>query len=55
MPIRNPVPQQPTPEEQHAAAKEIAKREAEERSQAKAREMQEDQDRQQGKTGKKEK
>ena len=39
----------PTPEEQHAKAKEQAKREAEKRTQELARQMQEDQDRQQGK------
>ena len=41
----------PTPEEQHARAKEQAKREAEKRAAEKAREIQEDQDRQQGKKG----
>lgn len=54
MPIRNRSAQ-PTPEEQHAAAKELAIREAEERAAKKAREIQDDQDRQQGKLVKKEK
>ena len=50
MPIRNPLPQ-PRPEDEHARYK----RQLEEETQRKVREMQEDQDRQQGKLPKKEK
>jgi hypothetical protein len=48
MTIRNPVTPRETPEEEHARAKQNAIREAEERAAAKARELQEQSDRQQG-------
>jgi hypothetical protein len=46
MPIKNFTHDRETPEEAHARAKENAKREAEQRTQVKAREMQEMMDKQ---------